>query len=384
MTDFSFPIARVGIVGGGQLARMKVQAAQRLGIRCLVLDPDPESPAAQVGADTLIGDHHDSDKLRELVESCDVTTFDFEDVNTEFLISLEDANHQIHPSPKTIAVIQDKLTQKRCYADNGISTSEFEAVDQPTAEQFEAFGYPLVQKVRRGGYDGRGVVVMKGPEDFDQALPVPSLIERFVPATKELAVMVACGRNGQIRCFPVVEMVVHSDHNMLDVLLSPADIPATVAQKAQDLAMKTAEALGGYGMFGVEMFLTGDKQILVNETAPRTHNSGHHTIEACETSQFEQHLRAVLGLPLGSAHQWQPAAMINLLGEGDRQGLPVIKGLDKTLAIPGTSVHLYGKTRTKPYRKMGHATVLAESLAEARDKAELIREFLQISGQEPA
>jgi 5-(carboxyamino)imidazole ribonucleotide synthase len=241
-----------------------------------------------------------------------------------------------------------------------------------------------VQKARRGGYDGRGVAVMKEPSAYRDHLPVPGLVERFIPAKKELAVLVARGLDGDCRCYPTVEMCFRPGQNVLDLLLAPADIAPDVASAAEALAIKTVEALGGVGIFGIEMFLDQDDRLLVNEVAPRTHNSGHYTIEACITDQFEQHLRAVIGLPLGSTELLIPAVMINLLGAPERKGRPVIRGMAAALAISGVCVHIYGKAQTSPYRKMGHVTVLDRDIGAARRKAEQVRELMSITAEETA
>ena len=382
MNAFPLPIARIGIIGGGQLGRMLAKAAKRLGCTCVVLDPTPGSPAGQVSGHQIVGDYHDPAKLRELAESCDVTTFDIEDIDTETLIQLEREGRRVHPSPSVLALIQDKLTQKQALAEAGIATAPFAAMPEPSSDAFAAFGYPLVQKARRGGYDGRGVSIMMASADYDRHLPVPSLVERFVPAEKELAVVVARGLDGDCRCYPVVEMCFRPGENVLEMLLAPADISAEIANAAVQLAVRTVEVLGGVGIFGVEMFLTADGQLVVNEVAPRTHNSGHHTIEANVTDQFEQHLRAVVGLPLGSTDQLSPAAMINLLGAPGHRGRPVIRGMAEALAIPGVCLHLYGKAATAPFRKMGHVTVLDPNIENAKLKAERVRALVEISGED--
>ncbi|RNE92757.1 5-(carboxyamino)imidazole ribonucleotide synthase [Marichromatium sp. AB32] len=384
MDRFSLPIARIGIIGGGQLGRMMAKAAKRIGCTCVVLDPQPGSPAAQIASQQIVGHYHDPAKLRELADACDVLTFDIEDIGTETLVELEQEGHAIYPAPGVLALIQDKLTQKQALEAAGIPTAPFVPMPEPTPEAFAAFGYPLVQKARRGGYDGRGVSIIKRPEDFDRHLPVPSLVERFVPARKEVAVLVARGRDGACRCYPPVEMCFRAGENVLDMLLAPAAIDDSEAEAARALAVRTVEALGGVGVFGVEMFLAEDGSLLVNEVAPRTHNSGHHTIEACVTDQFEQHLRAVVGLPLGSTDQLVPAAMINLLGAPGYRGRPVIRGMAEALAIPGVCVHLYGKATTSPFRKMGHVTVLDTDIEQAREKALRVRELIEITGEEQA
>jgi 5-(carboxyamino)imidazole ribonucleotide synthase len=382
MDVFPLPIACIGIIGGGQLGRMMAKAAKRLGCTCVVLDPTPGSPAGQVSGHQIVGAYHDPAKLRELAESCDVVTFDIEDIDANTLIQLAREGHNIQPAPSVLALIQDKLTQKQALTAAGIPTAAFIAMPEPSPEAFEAFGYPLVQKACRGGYDGRGVSILRSPEDFVCHLPVPSLVERFIPAAKELAVLVARGLDGDHRCYPVVEMCFRSGENVLELLLAPAQIPPETAAAAERLAVRTVDALDGVGIFGVEMFLTETGELLVNEVAPRTHNSGHHTIEANVTDQFEQHLRAIVGLPLGSTEQLCPAAMINLLGAPGHRGRPVIKGMAEALAIPGVCLHLYGKAATAPFRKMGHVTVLDRDIEQARLKAERVRRLIEISGED--
>ncbi|MCU7796568.1 MAG: 5-(carboxyamino)imidazole ribonucleotide synthase [Candidatus Thiodiazotropha sp. (ex Myrtea spinifera)] len=379
---YPYPVARIGLIGGGQLGRMMVKAAKRIGCTCVVLDPYPMSPAGQVAGHQIIGGYHDPAKLRELAETCDVVTFELEDIDTETLLQLEREGHNIYPAPALLATLQDKLTQKRFLRDADIPTADFEEMPSADADAFASFGYPLVQKARRGGYDGRGVSVMQTATDFQHHLPVPSLVERFVEAKKELAVMVARNSMGDCRAYPTVEMCFRTGENVLDLLLCPAAVPKNIANAAEALAVRTIEALDGVGVFGVELFLTEDDQLLVNEIAPRTHNSGHHTIEACMTDQFEQHLRAILGLPLGATDLLTPAAMINLLGEAGANGRPVINGMAAALEIPGVCLHIYGKAETKPFRKMGHVTVLDKDISQARHKAERVRDLIQITGEQ--
>ncbi|MBK5938682.1 5-(carboxyamino)imidazole ribonucleotide synthase [Halochromatium roseum] len=379
--QYSYPVARIGIIGGGQLGRMLVKSAKRLGCTCVVLDPTPGSPAGQVSGQQIVADSHDPDALQQLAQQVDVITFDIEDIDAGILEEIAAAGHQILPSATLLGDIQDKLRQKQLLTSLGIPTADFVEVDASDAEQFARFGYPLVQKARRGGYDGRGVVVMQSAADAAQALPVPSLIERFVPAAKELAVIVVRGQDGEVRSYQPVEMCFRSGENILDMLLAPARISPETAAAARRLAVETVTGLEGVGIFGVELFLTEDAALLVNEVAPRTHNSGHYTIEACITDQFEQHLRAITGLPLGATDQLIPAAMINLLGASGQSGPPVIRGLRAALAIPGVSVHLYGKASTRPFRKMGHVTVLDAEIESARRKAEQVRALIEIGSE---
>ena len=381
---YPYPIARIGLIGGGQLGRMLVKAAKRLGCTSVVLDPVEHSPAGQIATRQIVGGYHDADKIRELAADCDLLTFELENIDADTLAELEAEGKPVHPSAQVLKTIQDKLVQKRFLAEHDIPTSPFEAADSPDPERFAAFGYPLVQKARRGGYDGRGVVVMRSPEDFADHLPVPSLIERFVEAEKEIAVLVARNTKGEVATYPPVEMCFRPGANILDLLLAPADIDADTEERARAIAVQTVEALDGVGIFGVELFVTTEGQVLVNEIAPRTHNSGHHTIEANVTDQFEQHLRAILGLPLGSTDTLSPAAMLNLLGAPGESGRPVLRGLEETLAIPGVCLHLYGKATTSPFRKMGHITVLDQDPQRAKAKALQVRDTIEIGAEEGA
>ena len=382
MSDRSFkqPLARIGIVGGGQLGRMLVQAAARLGCLCVVLDPDPNCPAGQLAEQQLVGSYHDAGWLHQLAALTDVITYEIEDIDCTTLAELEQQGQAVYPSPRILSIIQDKLQQKQFFREHDIPSAAFVALDHPTLAACAAFGYPLVQKARRGGYDGRGVSVMRDATEFAKHLPVPSLLEACVPIKKELAVLVARGQDGVCATYPTVEMRFHAEHNILDMLLAPADIPAAIAEAARELAVRTIDTLGGVGIFGVELFLDAQDQLLINEIAPRTHNSGHHTLDANVTDQFEQQLRAILGLPLGSTATLSPAAMVNVLGAPGQFGNPVIQGLSQVLAQPGVNVHWYGKQQTRPYRKMGHMTVLGDDLATASAMAEQVRGQLQIQG----
>lgn len=381
MRKIQNPVAHIGIIGGGQLGRMMAMAARRMGCAVSVIDPTPDSPAGQLADQQIVAAFDDQEAMRSLVEACDITTFEIETIDVTGLIELEEAGHAIYPPPLLLAQLQDKLLQKELLKEADLPTATFMDAGELSAEIFADFGYPLVQKARRGGYDGRGVAVLKTEDDFDNHLPVPSYIERYVTAEKELSVLVARSRDGSSRCYPVVEMTVHSEQNVLDTLVSPARVSDQIALTAEMIAKRAINEMDGVGVFGVEMFLTENEDILINEIAPRTHNSGHHTIEACVTDQFEQHLRAVMGLPLGSVEQLSPAVMLNLLGAPGSQGAVKLSGLAEALMIPGVSVHLYGKAETRPYRKMGHATILNQNLEIAEQIAEKLRDLITIAGE---
>lgn len=371
----------IGIIGGGQLGRMITQQAQKLGFDVVILDPTPDSPAGQIATRQIIGDFYDEVKLNQLVESCDITTYDIEHINVEILKYLHDKGHKIYPSPYLLEIIQDKFRQKKILSEKDIPVPNFKKVDKLTLAELEKFNLPIVQKAVKGGYDGRGVFIIRNTDDLNNVLKVDSYLEEYIPFKKELAIMVARSLNGEIKTYPVVEMEFDSRANICDFIIAPARLNKTIQNEATEIAVECIKALEGVGIFGVELFLTNDEKILVNEIAPRPHNSGHYTIEACITSQFEQHIRAITGLPLGSTEQMIPAVMINLLGEEGYAGEPVIYGFEDVLKIKGATFHYYGKKLTKPFRKMGHVTVLDNCIEQAIIKAKKIKEAIKIKSE---
>jgi 5-(carboxyamino)imidazole ribonucleotide synthase len=372
-------VKKIGIVGGGQLGKMMAQAAKKMGFFVVVLDPTPDSPAGQVSDRQIVGDFLDPAKLDELIDASDVVTFEIERAH-ELLLQRENEGKTIFPSPRILELIQDKLKQKEMLVKNRIPTARYMKVEGGLREAIEKFGFPAVQKACRGGYDGRGVFVLKSRRDLKNAIPGETFLEELVKIKKELAVNVAQSANGEIKCHPVVEMTFNQRANICDMVIAPARVSITISKKARTLAVKTVKALGkgAVGIFGIEMFLSKDGRVLVNEIAPRPHNSGHYSIEACATSQFEQHIRAVCGLPLGSAELITPAVMINLLGQIDADGEMLLEGVSEVLAIPGLSLHVYGKKTVKPFRKMGHVTVTDQSVASALKKAMQAKKIIKV------
>lgn len=376
-----YPLKRIGFVGGGQLARMGIYRGAKLGLHFTVLDPDPRAGAASLADRFVTGGLYDRQALTDLVTSCEVTTYDIEHCDTAVLADLEAQGHTILPSPRLLQVVQDKVLQKQRYLDAGLPVAPF--VDRALSD-LKPIDYPVVQKARTGGYDGRGVVLLRSPADLPKALPGDtgsregSYLEACVPFDRELGVMVARGRDGQTVVYPVTEMVFDPELNICTRVVAPAPVEAPVAARAQRLAVAVVEALDGVGVFGVELFLTPEGDLLVNETAPRPHNSGHYTMEACRTCQFENHLRAVAGLPLGDPGFHSPAVMVNLLGQGT--GPAFLEGIDQALAVPGFSLHLYGKSECRTGRKMGHFTVTAETLDQALSRAQSAASLLTIQG----
>lgn len=369
-----FPV-RLGIIGGGQLARMTAIAALPLGCEVVVLEKNPFSPAARLSPDSIVGDWSDPATLMKFAERCDVITLENEFVDATALEALENAGHKVFPSAACIALTQDKLTQKQALQNAGLPLPTFCAVDSP-AEIISAakdFSWPLLLKARRNGYDGKGNFTVRSEAEVEagwQALGGGKnelFVEAFWHFSRELAVIVTRGRDGTTVVYPVVETI--QRNHVCHVVKAPAEISTEVAKRATDMARCAVETVGGIGSFGVEMFLSANGEIAINELAPRVHNSGHYTIEACDCSQFENHVRAVLGWPLGNPLMLAPTAvMVNLLGTEKAPGQP--HGLERVLRMTGARVHLYGKMMSGAGRKMGHITVLENSFEEGLTIAE--------------
>lgn len=371
----------IGIVGGGQLGRMLTLAALPLGFKVVVINPTSGSPASQVGAEEIIADLYDSAALKSLAELSDHLTIEIEHLDADTLDTLVAQGSQINPAPRTIKLIQDKFLQKKFLEHAGIPVASFvEIKDEKSARKaLKDFGGKMLLKTRHGAYDGRGNMLVVKTTDIDEAFKLFAgrqlYAEAYVPFKKELAVMVARNANGDAATYPIVETI--HERNICIEVLAPAPIHEQTRKKAEKIALKVAKLLEGAGTFGIEMFLTETDEVLVNEIAPRVHNSGHYTMEANRTSQFEQHIRAVTGLPLGDTSMVVPAAvMVNILG--DRDGPTIVEGLGDALLIPGVSVHLYGKSPTKVDRKMGHITATGATLEEARERARRARHHLNI------
>jgi 5-(carboxyamino)imidazole ribonucleotide synthase len=368
---------KIGIIGGGQLGKMMTQAAKKLGFHVTILDPTQHSPAGQVADIEITGHFKDPEKLHHIVESCDVTTYDIEHIETGILTELS-KKHTIYPSHKILTLIQDKSLQKEAFYRHAIPCARFLKGSTPLSEVMKHFSFPLVQKMNQGGYDGRGVFVAKTEAELK---PIPQdqfFYEEFIPFEKELAMLIARNPQGEIRTYPLVEMHFDPRANICDLVIAPARVSKELERKAVLIAIHCMDVFQGVGVFGIEMFLTKTGEVLVNEIAPRPHNSGHYTIEACITSQFEQHIRAVTGLPLGSTELLIPAVMMNLLGEPGHEGPPEFQGIQEALKIEGLSMHLYGKKITSPFRKMGHLTIVDKNLDHALLKASLAKTFLKV------
>lgn len=369
---------KIGILGGGQLGRMFIQNALNYGVFVAVLDPSANAPCAKICNAFHQGSFKDYDTVLEFGKTVDIITIEIEHVNTDALKALEKLGKTVIPSAAAIETIKDKGLQKEFYKKHQIPSAPFVMIDHKKALEAHLDFLPAFQKSRTDGYDGKGVVHLEDKNALKDAFDVPSILEKAVDIEKELSVIVIQNESGEQVTFPVVELVFDPVYNLVDYLKSPADITEKQVKTAQDLAKKVAKHLNSPGIFAVEMFLDKTGNILVNETAPRTHNSGHHTIEANPSSQFDQQLRALLDLPLGATKSTNFGAMINLVGAENFTGKVVYKGLEKVLKLPNTYVHIYGKEITKPGRKMGHITFTGNNFEEIAPKIDIVKKHVRV------
>jgi 5-(carboxyamino)imidazole ribonucleotide synthase len=369
---------QIGLLGGGQLGRMLIQSAVNYNLQISVLDPDKNAPCRHLVKKFSHGSLSDYDTVYDFGKDKDLITIEIENVNIEALKALEKEGKKVFPQPHIIELIQDKGSQKMFYQRNNIASADFFLVEKKDQVSKYADYFPFFQKLRKGGYDGKGVVKLVNPHHLDKAFDAPSVLERLVDYQKELAVIVARSESGEMKCFPVVECEFSPEANLVEYLFSPANIKKSTEQEATKLAMLVAEKLGIVGLLAVELFLTKDGKLLVNEIAPRPHNSGHHTIEANVTSQFEQHLRSVLNLPLGDTAIVKAGVMVNILGDFGHEGNAVYQGMEDIMKFSGVYVHLYGKAVTKPFRKMGHVTIVDDDILKARQKARIVKNTLKV------
>lgn len=367
----------MGILGGGQLGRMLIQETINLDIDVHILDPDPDAPCRDIAHAFTNGSFKDYDTVLAFGKGMDVLTIEIEHVNVDALEVLEKEGVNVYPQPKVIRLIQDKGAQKVFYRKHGIPTSDFRLIGENEAADHTDF-FPVFQKMRKGGYDGKGVQLLKSAADVTKAWPDPSVLEKAVDLEKELSVIVARNTAGEVKTFPTVELEFNPIANLVEFLFSPADVSDDVEKTSQEIAKTIAEKLEIVGLLAVELFLDKEGNVLVNEIAPRPHNSGHQSIEGNYTSQFMQHVRAILGISLGNTEIVKPSVMVNVLGEDGFTGEAKYEGLADILALKGVNVHLYGKRFTKPFRKMGHVTVIDETLDEAKKTALSVREKLKV------
>jgi 5-(carboxyamino)imidazole ribonucleotide synthase len=369
---------KLGILGGGQLGRMLIQSGIDWNINFSILDPDPSAPCKSL-AEFTTGKLTDFQTVMDFGTSCDLITIEIENVNVLALKELVRQGKKVFPQPAVIELIQDKRKQKQFYKDHNIPTADFILTENRQAVTSHKSFLPAVNKLGREGYDGRGVQILRSEKDFEKAFDAPSLLEKLIDFEKEISIIVARNENGEIKTFPAVEMIFHPEANLVEYLFSPAAISEEVKNEADTMAKKIISELKMVGLLAVEMFVTKDHKVLVNEIAPRPHNSGHQTIEANVTSQYQQHLRAILNLPLGNTEMIHPSAMVNVLGEDGFSGLAKYNGLEQVLNIPGVYVHLYGKKLTKPFRKMGHVTVVDKDVERLKETTKFVKQTLKVT-----
>ena len=376
---------KLGILGGGQLGKMLLTETLKFDIQTLVLEPSEEAPARYSCNGFYKGSLMDFDTVYQFGKMVNLLTIEIENVNLDALDKLEEEGLPIYPSPKTLRLIQNKGKQKDYYVSNDIPTSPHQRFvdlnDLRNALAKDELEFPFVWKCAQFGYDGNGVKICRSALDLVKLPDVECIAEEMVPFKNELAVIVARSVSGEVKTYPVVEMEFHPEANQVEYVICPARIDEKVAQKATEVALKVSEAFHHVGLLAVEMFQTEDDEILVNEVAPRPHNSGHYSIEASYTSQFENHLRAILNLPLGNTDSKVAGIMVNLVGEEGYSGQVVYENIEKIMAIDGVTPHIYGKRETRPFRKMGHVTIVNEDMTEARRIAEDVKNSIRVISQ---
>jgi len=374
-TQFSSDFT-LGILGGGQLGKMMLYTTRKWDIATYVMDKDTTAPAFQ-GCDVYFeGDIMEYEAVMEFGEQVDVLTIEIENVNVQALQDLEDKGIAVSPSAKVLNLIRNKARQKSFYQNQHIATAPFEVYPKPDLNHDRT--YPFIWKSAEGGYDGKGVKVIRQASDLEDLPQVECIYEDRIDFDLELAVIVARNFNGEMKTYPVVEMEFHPEANQVEYVICPARINMDISDRARAVALQVSEAIEHVGLLAVELFLTKSGELLVNEVAPRPHNSGHYSIEGSITDQFEQHIRCVCNLPLGSTESTVASVMVNLVGEEGHTGNVIYDGIEDILALPGVTPHIYGKKETRPYRKMGHVTVVADNVIKARELAEVVKDRIRV------
>jgi 5-(carboxyamino)imidazole ribonucleotide synthase len=371
---------KLGILGGGQLGRMLLQEAANYPVDTWIMENDAACPAAHLCHHFILGDIRDFDAVYAFGKKVDALTIEIENVNIEALEKLESEGTKIFPKTKALKIIKNKILQKEFYRENEIPTAGFKVIQSKTELKAMAEFLPAVQKLATGGYDGRGVLMINKREDLENGFDEASILEKMIPVHKELALIVAISQQGEPAVFPPVEMIFDPVLNLLDYQLCPADLPEKTLWKAEAIALSVARNLKSPGLFAVELLVDKDGNVFVNETAPRVHNSGHHTIEAHYSSQFDMLLRVILGYPLGNTDAILPSVMLNVVGEKGFKGDVVFEGLEEVLQIDNAFIHLYGKKDTRGGRKMGHVTVISKDKQDLLLQAKKIKQILKIKG----
>ena len=386
MTQFLDSNFKLGILGGGQLGKMLCKETNEWSINTHILDKSVSFPSGRNATVFVEGDYNNYDDVIKFGKEMDVLTIEIEHVNVDALEALEKEGKTVHPRPSALRIIKDKGLQKNFYAEHKLPTSDYglfeSKADILKAVEEGRLKVPFVQKSRTAGYDGKGVFVVSSEAKLDHLMDCPSMVEDLVDIDKELAVIAVRNPKGEVNTFPIVEQEFHPTANLVEFLLAPADIDILIEEKCKNLAVDIITKLDVCGLLAVELFLTKKGEILINEVAPRPHNSGHHTIESCSSSQFEQHIRGILNMPLSKIVQNSPAVMVNLLGADGHTGEAIYPGFDECISQSNVYPHLYGKVMTKPFRKMGHITITDPDREKAKKKAKLVKDSIRVEAKQ--
>jgi 5-(carboxyamino)imidazole ribonucleotide synthase len=372
---------KIGILGGGQLGRMLLQEGANYPVETWVMESNEDCPAAHLCHHFVVGDIRNFDDVYAFGQMVDALTIEIENVNVEALEKLESEGKKVVPRPSALRTIRNKILQKQYYQSHDIPSPAFQVTQQLTDLKIQADFLPAVHKLAMGGYDGKGVQLLRVKADLDKGFDAPAVLEKMIDIDKEIAITVAIGNNGEHAVYPPVEMIFDPYLNLLDYQLCPADIPQKTLWKAEAIALMAARNFSSPGLFAIEMFIDKNGDVFVNETAPRVHNSGHHTIEAHYCSQFDMMWRILLNYPLGNTAMILPSIMVNLVGETGFQGSPVYEGLKEVMEIENAFVHIYGKARTSPGRKMGHITIIHQDKKDLLRQANKIKRILTVKSE---
>ena len=376
---------KLGILGGGQLGKMLLRECAKFDIYTIVLDPSKDAPCSKIASEFFVGDLMDYNTVLSFGEKADIITIEIENVNADALRELESLGKKVYPSSANIKTIQNKGFQKQFYKENNLPTSDFNIYSSKDLigkdVLSDKLNYPFVWKSAQFGYDGKGVKIVENEIQLKELPNLECIVEEKIKIQKELSVIVARNESNEESSFPIVEMDFNDQSNLVERVICPANIPTSIEENAVEIAINVSRSLNNVGLLAIEMFLTNDNRILINEIAPRPHNSGHHTIECCQTSQFEQHIRSILNLPLGDTSIKIPGIMLNLVGENKIEGDVVYENINQVMKLPGVTPHIYGKRKSRLNRKMGHITIVNNNINDAIEMSKKVKEIIKVTSK---
>ena len=376
---------KLGILGGGQLGKMLLRECAKFDIYTIVLDPSKDAPCSKIASEFFVGDLMDYNTVLSFGEKADIITIEIENVNADALRELESLGKKVYPSSANIKTIQNKGFQKQFYKENNLPTSDFNIYSSKDLIEKDVLSdklnYPFVWKSAQFGYDGKGVKIVENEIQLKELPNLECIVEEKIKIQKELSVIVARNESNEESSFPIVEMDFNDQSNLVERVICPANIPTSIEENAVEIAINVSRSLNNVGLLAIEMFLTNDNRILINEIAPRPHNSGHHTIECCQTSQFEQHIRSILNLPLGDTSIKIPGIMLNLVGENKIEGDVVYENINQVMKLPGVTPHIYGKRKSRLNRKMGHITIVNNNINDAIEMSKKVKEIIKVTSK---